>query len=487
MAISESIPQVIIIVSLLFLSYLLFFRQEKIAEIETEMGMGTEIETEIETERITKPLAETESNPGYLSEIVKKENGKFTNWEEWSNCDKTCGSGLKERKRTYIPASNGGIELEDRDVVLERIACNEQGCPEDGKFTDWEEWNKCNKECGGGTQYRNRTYIPAKNGGIESEDKDNLSEIRKCNNQNCPVDGYLSEWNNWSNCGKECGGGSQSRERIYNPAQFGGVDLDEAERIKLIENRNCNDQNCPVDGSFSNWSEWSICDKSCGNGTQSRSRTYTPATDGGVDLADINIISETRACNTHECPVDGIFTPWSNWGSCTKSCGGGTQNRTRTYTPAINGGVDLADKANINESRACNTQLCPAPKVPSTKIIDTNLHTYTMLDIKSPSGKYRFVWQPKSYLINVYNLSDGFWSSVTSIYIKNNANNAALGTYNNNFAAYNSSITTSSIMGTSPSDFQRIVITDNGDVVFENVFGDPVGIAIANGTKLNFL
>jgi hypothetical protein len=226
------------------------------------------------------------------------------------------------------------------------------------------------------------------------------------------------------------------------------------------------------------------CPSTCGSGFKKNMKIMRRNLDYGIvkKTSEINIVDCSKPC-----PVDGIFTPWSNWGSCTKSCGGGTQNRTRTYTPAINGGVDLADKANINESRACNTQLCPAPKVPSTKIIDTNLHTYTMLDIKSPSGKYRFVWQPKSYLINVYNLSDGFWSSVTSIYIKNNANNAALGTYNNNFAAYNSSITTSSIMGTSPSDFQRIVITDNGDVVFENVFGDPVGIAIANGTKLNFL
>jgi hypothetical protein len=106
-----------------------------------------------------------------------------------------------------------------------------------------------------------------------------------------------------------------------------------------------------------------------------------------------------------------------------------------------------------------------------------------MLDIKSPNGKYRFVWQPRNNFIVVYNLSDGRWLTVTSIFIQNTANNAALGSYNNNFASYNSSITTPFIIGTSPSNFQRIAITDEGDVVFENVFGGIVGIAIANSNK----
>jgi len=57
-------------------------------------------------------------------------------------------------------------------------------------------------------------------------------------------------------------------------------------------------------------------------------------------------------------PIDGGFSAWSAWDTCTETCGGGTQERTRTCTnptPAYGG---AACSGSTTESQACNTQSC---------------------------------------------------------------------------------------------------------------------------------
>ncbi|XP_078378120.1 properdin-like [Oculina patagonica] len=58
-------------------------------------------------------------------------------------------------------------------------------------------------------------------------------------------------------------------------------------------------------------------------------------------------------------PVDGGWSDWSAWGSCTVTCGGGTQTRTRTCTnpPPSNGGLPCSGPA--TESQQCGTASCP--------------------------------------------------------------------------------------------------------------------------------
>ena len=59
----------------------------------------------------------------------------------------------------------------------------------------------------------------------------------------CPIDGNWSDYGAWSECSKQCGGGSQTRERTCNnPAPaFGGKNCEGG----AVESRKCNSHSCP--------------------------------------------------------------------------------------------------------------------------------------------------------------------------------------------------------------------------------------------------
>jgi len=124
-----------------------------------------------------------------------------------------------------------------------------------------------------------------------------------------PIDGGLSKFSDWSECSVACGGGSQSRSRsCTNPSPaFGGAGCDGDDS----ESRDCNASPCPVDGGWSDFSDWSECSVTCGGGSQSRSKSCSnpaPAFGGaGCDGDD----SESRDCNVGPCP----------WRSQDKRCG----------------------------------------------------------------------------------------------------------------------------------------------------------------------
>ena len=64
------------------------------------------------------------------------------------------------------------------------------------------------------------------------------------------------------------------------------------------------DYSCPVavNGSWSDYSEWTSCSVSCGGGSQTRDRSCSnPAPAFGGDNCEGNA-EETQKCNLHECP-----------------------------------------------------------------------------------------------------------------------------------------------------------------------------------------
>ena len=57
--------------------------------------------------------------------------------------------------------------------------------------------------------------------------------------------------------------------------------------------------------------------------------------------------------------VDCTLSAWSNWDTCSHTCGGGTHQRTRFIDgQAANGGMNCT--GNTSESGVCNANPCPS-------------------------------------------------------------------------------------------------------------------------------
>ncbi|VDI00055.1 Hypothetical predicted protein, partial [Mytilus galloprovincialis] len=284
-------------------------------------------------------------------------DGIWSNWNEWTACSLSCGGGSQSRNRTCNEPEPeyGGIHCSGN--ITDEQNCNGDPCPINGNWTEWSDWSDCDVSCGGGiqTKYRNCTNpVPQFGGG---DCFGNNTEISVCNSKYCPIDGHWTTWSAWDECSVSCGGGILYRNRsCSNPdPQFGGKDC----RENATDTKSCNDNKCPIDGNWTNWSEWNICSKSCGGGFMLRNRTCSNPEPlfGGEDCIGNN--TDDNFCNTNECPVDGNWTDWSVWSTCSHSCGRGFQSRNRTCSNPVPqfGGKECL--GNATDDDICNLHNCP--------------------------------------------------------------------------------------------------------------------------------
>ncbi|OUR95252.1 hypothetical protein A9Q84_15530 [Halobacteriovorax marinus] len=116
----------------------------------------------------------------------------------------------------------------------------------------------------------------------------------------------------------------------------------------------------PVDGDWSDYSEYGQCSKTCGGGIQRWRRSCTnPAPANGGKKCSGSTFSNTQ-CNTRACPVviNGGWSEWSAPGKCTEICGGGIQLSRRTCTSPrpSNGGNSCSGLTTLRS--ACNEMRC---------------------------------------------------------------------------------------------------------------------------------
>jgi hypothetical protein len=238
-------------------------------------------------------------------------------------------------------------------VQQDRV-CNEQLCATDCVVPAFAAWSTCTKSCGTGSQSRSRATVEPTLGGAACP---HSAETRNCNATPCPVDcTWNGAWTAYTTCSKSCGTtGSMTRNRVFVAASYGGKPC-----APHTEAKQCNMHECPVDCVVAAaFGGWSTCTKSCGEGSQFRTKALTQPTFGGKVCPEAQDASvyETRACNQHLCPVNCVVSTWASWGSCSVECGPGIKARTRTITvSAKHGGKrcpDLVDETDCTGPKKC--------------------------------------------------------------------------------------------------------------------------------------
>ncbi|CAL1266787.1 unnamed protein product [Larinioides sclopetarius] len=268
---------------------------------------------------------------------------------EWSECDRPCGNG--NRTRTVECSSERKTldpSLCDGDKKpIEYESCILGPCEE----VKWavSEWIGCEDSCNPGIQSR-QVHCMNDAGVVYPEMFCNASEVpevvKPCPKPvRCRATWRVSEW---SECDRKCGNGNRTRT-VECSSDSGTIDSSVCDAGKKpVEIQTCIHGQC----EDVKWivSDWSGCEDSCSSSTQSRQVHC-------VNQAEV--VFPVDACDTAKMPEVTLPCPkperckamWhvSEWSKCNPKCGNG--NRTRT--------VECSSKGEILDSLSCDADKKP--------------------------------------------------------------------------------------------------------------------------------
>ncbi|XP_038666358.1 SCO-spondin [Scyliorhinus canicula] len=341
----------------------------------------------------------------------------WTMWSPWSRCSRTCFYDVDEvsirRRFRHCPSSDGTNSSCQGESIQEE-QCLIHPCAVSGGWSSWSHWSQCSSLCNSGVQNRNRTCSDPLSGHGQSECEGPHIQTRDCNTQPCDescaegmvyltVDECLQSGGPCPRgcldltasvqCTTHCYEGCYCTDGLF--LQNGScVPLEECNCYHqglwyppsyILHKDLCNNCTCQfgemvcgltpcaVDCVWSHWTAWSSCSKSCDVGSRRRFRSPTnPAAALGGQECE-GAVLQREHCSLQLC--DDVWRDWGPWSECSVPCGGGFRNRTRVSNSSEN-----------SQLTRCNNQSCgeaPSNCAPGTMWKDCLHEAGTCSEISS--------------------------------------------------------------------------------------------------------
>lgn len=295
-------------------------------------------------------------------------------WAEWSDCTQangTCGTGFRERERTYktLPRGNGRLcpPKIKKQVDAHQNCSGQLECCINQQWGEWNPFGPCSVSCGKGVRKRGR--IIAVNGtACGSPAVGKSSDFEFCVNTACPVnsDCVWGGWADWSQCSKPCHGYHTKQRRVEQHGSGDGLPC--IGPTKMQEQCNpvlgetdlpalCVPGAGPKDCELGVWSSWSQCSVSCGDGTMDRSRSVKFEGATGGKSCD-PVLRELTSCTGPSCipgEVDCKWADWQAWSPCHNRKHKMTRFRDIATKKSKNGNPCLGSETEIKQCGPCTS------------------------------------------------------------------------------------------------------------------------------------
>ncbi|XP_003375792.1 putative thrombospondin type 1 domain protein [Trichinella spiralis] len=292
---------------------------------------------------------------------------------EWSPCSRTCMDGWRTRRVHCVDGNDQPLDSKycadpHQSHPPTHQPCNLGQCP----FWRRQQWGPCSVTCGVGVQQR----------AVECVYKDEVVDTGYCRDIAQP-DRHRScelipcpEWevSPWEQCTKapcpDKGYDSKASSSRQHPANV----LTSNQIFRTTIFTQVSDGQSPTKWETGSWTD---CSELCGVNVKTYRQVVcvSPQTDDHLEEADCDVRkkpSNERSCNLPPCgqsspsEIDNEKYEWrvGDWSECSRSCGGGQQQRLVQCVQAIVLSEPVENSASCSSSnrpnsiRLCNTQPC---------------------------------------------------------------------------------------------------------------------------------